>query len=74
MTAATRNEAALFGWRFARFEEGWEWFRLNDAGQLDASSLRVFATVLECLEDATSNGYSCSAPAEAGRPNRALGD
>ena len=64
----------MIGWHFARATDGWEWFRITDAGQLGASSARIFASVLECLDDATKNGYSFIVPGGDGLPNRAIGD
>lgn len=64
----------MMGWQFARVAEGWEWQRLGEAGKLGLHSTRVFATLLECLDDAARNGYSFGMPAGNVAPNRMFGD
>ena len=64
----------VIGWEFVRVREGWEWHRLGVRGQLDVDSSRVFATLLECLEDAKRHGYSVCVPARVATPNRLFGD
>ena len=58
------------GWQFARVVEGWQWQRLDDHGELSVKSMRVFPTLLECLEDAARSGYSLSMPGLNAPPNR----
>ena len=45
------------GWHFTRGPEGWEWHRTARCGELK-SSTRAFASLLECLNDAKTHGYS----------------
>ena len=64
----------MLGWQFARVAEGWEWYRLSRAGELNIRSARAFASLLECLADATKNGYSVSVPVGVAAPNGRFGD
>ena len=64
----------MLGWQFARVADGWEWYRLSRRGQLSTRSARVFSSLLECLTDATRNGYSVSVPVGLAAPNRQFGD
>ena len=56
------------GWQFARAPQGWEWHRLGENGQPRMNRSRAFASLLECLEDATRHGYSVSVPGANVRP------
>jgi hypothetical protein len=45
------------GWHFTHGPHGWEWHRTAGGGNLK-SSARAFASLLECLNDAKTHGYS----------------
>lgn len=70
----SKREMLVIGWEFARVRDGWEWQRLGTHGQLHVDRSRVFATLLECLEDAKRHGYSVCMPARVATPNRVFGD
>jgi hypothetical protein len=45
------------GWLFTRFSDGWRWNDFTDE-TLPHRSARAFPSLLECVNDATRNGYS----------------
>ena len=49
------------GWNFTRTPDGWEWQRHEKTGQITKRSRGVFLTLLECITDATANGYAIPA-------------
>ena len=69
-----KREMLAVGWEFARVREGWQWHRLGASGELHVNGSGVFATLLECLEDAKRHGYSVCMPASVATPNRLFGD
>lgn len=50
------------GWHFTREIDGWRWHRMRDnMGSVPATS-DVFQSLLECIDNATQNGYSLAIP------------
>ena len=48
---------AMKGWLFTRFSDGWRWHDFSGEA-LPRRSVYAFPSLLECLSDATRNGYS----------------
>lgn len=45
------------GWLFTRFSDGWRWHDFSDEAR-PRRSANAFPSLLECMNDATRNGYS----------------
>ena len=45
------------GWLFTRFSDGWRWHDFNNQ-MLPRRSASAFTSLLDCINDATRNGYS----------------
>jgi hypothetical protein len=54
----------MSGWQFTREANGWRWHRIAQGIVLESTSSPSFRSLLECLNDATSHGYSLVAPAQ----------
>jgi hypothetical protein len=52
------------GWHFTHDTDGWRWHRITEGVVSKNTRSRGFGSLLECLDDATRNGYSMGAPAQ----------
>ena len=50
------------GWHFTRLPDGWQWHRISSSVGVATINSRAFESLLECLNDATKNGYALTAP------------
>jgi hypothetical protein len=48
---------SMKGWLFTRFSDGWRWHDFTDEAR-PRRSANAFPSLLECVNDATRNGYS----------------
>jgi hypothetical protein len=52
------------GWHFTYDADGWHWHRMAGGVVLHHTRSQPFSSLLECLNDATTNGFSVVVPAQ----------
>lgn len=50
----------MSGLHFTQEVDGWRWHRIAANGGLATNSAHAFASLLDCLNDATKTGYALS--------------